>query len=82
MNLPTYVIFIMHTIVFCVTIFADIILFQLLNYQEGNLKVQSLTKSGYYIVPNPSTTLFHMYEKKHTSNGTQYADSNATHAID
>ena len=34
------------------------------------------------IVPNPSTTLFHIHERKLTSNGTQYADSNATHAID
>ena len=29
----------------------------LLNHQEGNLKVQFLIKIGYYIVPNPSTTL-------------------------
>ena len=28
-----------------------------LNHQEGNLKVQFLFKIGYYIVPNPSTTL-------------------------
>ena len=27
------------------------------NYQQGNLKVCLLIKSGYYIVPNPSTTL-------------------------
>ena len=29
----------------------------LLNHLEGNLKVQGLLKIGYYIVPNPSTTL-------------------------
>ena len=27
------------------------------NYQQGNLKACLLIKSGYYIVPNPSTTL-------------------------
>ena len=30
---------------------------QSLNHQEGKLKVRPLVKSGYYIVPNPSTTL-------------------------
>ena len=35
----------------------EIILFQWLNNQEGNLKVQLLIKIGYYIVPNPSITL-------------------------
>ena len=32
-------------------------LFQSYNHQGGNLKVQLLIKSSYYIVPNTSTTL-------------------------
>jgi hypothetical protein len=35
----------------------DIRLFQPLNHVAGNLKVQLLIKSGYYIVPNTSTAL-------------------------
>ena len=31
--------------------------FQSLNHEDGNLKVQFLMKSGYYILPNSSTTL-------------------------
>ena len=62
-----YVIFIMHKIMFFVTIFAEIILFQLLNYQEGHLKVWPWAKSEYYIIPNPSTTLFFCLLKKYTN---------------
>ena len=35
----------------------EITLFQFLNHQEYNLKVRLIIKSGYYIVPNPSTIL-------------------------
>ena len=35
----------------------EIRLFQSLNHEEGILKVQLLIKSGYHIVPNPSTAL-------------------------
>ena len=35
----------------------EIIFFQSLNHVEGNLKTWFLIKSGYYIVPSPSTTL-------------------------
>ena len=35
----------------------EIILFQSLNYQGGNLLVELLIKRGNYILPNPSTTL-------------------------
>ena len=31
--------------------------YQSLNHVDGNLKLQFLIKSGYYIVPSPSTTL-------------------------
>ena len=37
---------IVHKIVFSVDILTDIVLFQSLNHQEGNLKF--LNKSGYY----------------------------------
>ena len=50
----------MHNIVFSVDISAEISPFQSLNYQEGNLKVQLLIKTGYYIVPNPSTYLIYL----------------------
>ena len=35
----------------------EITLFQTLNQQEGNLKVELLLYSDYYIAPNPSITL-------------------------
>ena len=50
---------IVHKIVFSVDILTDIVLFQSLNHQEGNLKVRLLIKGSYYIVPNPSITLLH-----------------------
>ena len=44
----------MHKIGFSVGIPAEIKLFQSLNHQEGDLKVQPLIKSGYYFVHNLS----------------------------
>ena len=35
----------------------EIKLFQSINHQKGDLKVQFLIKSNYIIVPNPTTTL-------------------------
>ena len=37
-------------------------IFQSLNHVEINLKPQFLIRSGYYIVPNPSTTLRFTFE--------------------
>ena len=43
-------------------------IFQLLKHEEVNLKLRFLIKSGYYIVPSPSTALLKIFEHATFSN--------------